>query len=311
MRILGAAVVVLLLSGCATEGVDRAAPVIPSPTSAAAPAQVFGGYCESVLDPGALRDAIGGSWLAVQRSEATVSPATRVVENVGGLECTWVADSGDAIQLAILPAGALVADEDTTCGLAVEEAPLSCALDVEANELRFAGIYLAQSGDDASVRSTASTIETVLAAIPAGIVPPLPLFEDAWSNVPDCAALAPAGFTAETLDMGTGASVAPAVAALTDYRAFPACGIVRSDPSFGFSFAVLGGGRWVESELLAAEGAEVVDVDGLERVILLPVSDTVSTVNVFDGVNWLQVPALKNDPLFYPALVEVVAALKS
>jgi hypothetical protein len=313
MRILGVAVAVLLLAGCAqpspVEPVETSTPTIEPAEIPPAPTQVFGGSCSEVFEPKQLSDAVSGEWMPVRDPEPVLAPSDHVVENVGGLACSWYTDAGHGLFAAILPADALSAPEDTACGFATDASAFTCDIDATANGMRLVGFYTAPSGDEAALRVSVGAIEALFTASALQAVPVAsPGFDTAWSSAPDCAALEISGLTAIDEPFGTDVYLSPALRSLTNGAVMPQCSIQDAE----VSFSVLGGGRWMEAAVRAAPGAEEVGVEGLELVILVPwEGQDFYSVNVFDGVNWLQVRVSDADDTLYPVLIAVVDALNA
>jgi len=316
MRILGAAVVLLLLAGCTSEPpvepvetVETETPTSEPVEFAAPPIQLFNGSCSEIVDPKELRSAVAGAWLQGDGRETLLEPRGHVVENVGGLRCGWGTDDGQYISIAALPADAASAPEDTSCGFQTDASAFSCAIDVTANSIRFAGLYGAGSGDATTLGATVAAIEALFTASALTAVSvSAPALDSAWPSAPDCAALDVPGYELEEYVLGTDVFFAPAVLSLTRGISLPQCGVLDTN----VDFAVLGGGRWMEAAVRAAPGAEEVDIDGLELVILVPwEGEDVYSVNVFDGDNWLQVRVSDADEKIYPVLIDVIDALNA
>ncbi len=314
MRILGVAIAVVLLAGCApvVEPVETPAPaeapVVEPAEIPDAPAQVFDGRCSNLVEPKQLSAAVSGTWMPVG-GELALTPSDHIIENSGGLACSWYTEDGHGIYAAIVPADAVSAPEDTLCGFATDASPSSCAIDATVNGLRFAGLYTAPSGDAVALGASVAAIEALFTASALDAAPvSSPNVDTSWSSAPDCAALQIDGLAAIDEPFGTDVYFSPAILALTNGLVMPHCSIVDTD----VSFAVLGGGRWMEAAVRAAPGSEEVAVDGLELVILVPwEGEDVYSVNVFDGVNWLQVRVSDAGEAIYTVLIKVVAALNA
>jgi hypothetical protein len=310
MRILGV-VAVLLLAGCTvTPTVEPVETPSASPTAetVAAPAQVFDGDC----------GALGLDWdLSVDEQ---LDPVAALVPNVGGLRCSWTA-ADRAIIVVLLPETAVTLPVQLGCGEQFDGASTSCAIDVVAGGIRLSGHVL--GSDPAQLAADRDEFLARFAAAVAQTTAPAQNTPDptVWPAALDCAAITEAAdlptatgfdaqFEAESFAFGYGsdAYVAPAEQALR--AGFTSCGTfgIGGDDDFGLQYVTLGGARWMETAVREAKGARVVDVDGLELVITVPSPVYGETVNVFDGVNWLQTDQLDDERL-YPALAALVDAL--
>ena len=312
MRALGL-LTVLLIAGCApTPPVEPAGPTDPTPTATfavpAPPQQVLDGNCD-FLD----------GWRVVE-PDPRLSPINALIQQNGGVRCAWQLDDR-SIFAVLLPETAVVIPVATDCGEAFDAAATSCAVDAVVNGIRISGhalgndVALAQADRDAIIAAFTAT-----ATDAAAVLAPAPE-PDAWPAIPDCSSLAGSAaladatgldveFTGESFAFGLASDtyVAPAERALQAERG--SCGVfgIDGDEKFGLEFTTLGGGRWMETAMREAKGARVVEVDGLELVITVPSPTYGETVNVFDGVNWLQTDQQDDDRL-YPALAAIVAEL--
>ena len=314
MRALGL-LTVLLIAGCtATPQTQPVETADPTPTAtfevAAAPQQVLDGDCD-FLD----------GWTVIEGDER-LSPINALVQQYGGVRCSWQLD-GRVILAVLVPESAVNVPADTACGGGGDAAAIGCGIDAVVNGIRISGHAL---GDDLALaqadRDTIIAAFTATATDAATVLEPQP-DPDAWPAIPDCtslagsAALADAAeldveLTGESLAFGLSSDVyvAPTERALQAEHG--ACSIygIDGDEKFGIEMRVLGGGRWMETAVRAAKGAQVVDVDGLELVVTVPSATYGETVNVFDGVNWLQVQQ-RDDERLYPALAAIVAELNT
>lgn len=316
MRILGAAIVMMVLAGCALlpsggEPPARVEPVeTPTPTSAfvevAKPAQVFDADCSAIFSDAALSAALGQPLIQPWAEQETplwlvqpLTPEGSLVEQAGGLYCAWSEPQADpdiftgwVLLVAAVPATAVSAPEDVEC-VASDMSASGCPIDVTANGIRLSGLVTSDmAGADGLARVAA--VEALFvesansAAAPVAQTQP----EGSWHTPADCAAIAASidwkslGETepiqADTL--GTDAYASVVEDDLRGGRRLYTCWL--SGEKWGATFSALGGGAWARDAVLAQEGAEVVDVPGFDLVVTTPAQGGI--IDIFDGVNWLQ-----------------------
>lgn len=332
MRILGAAVVLLLLAGCTSEPpvepVETETPVV-EPVTVEQPAQVFDGDCAAIFSDAALSEALGQPLTEMWAGQEVpadwlppLSPESLLVEQVGGVHCSWSAPStapddfpSPVLVVAAVPASAVSAPEDTDC-VATDMSATGCPIDVTANGIRLSGLVTSDL-PGADPRARVAAVEALFLASASGAAAPAtqtPL-DGAWQTPADCASIA-ASLDRKALgeidpissddSMGTDAYASVVEVNLRGGRYIYTCSL--NGETFSVSFSLLGGGAWNRDAVLAQEGAEVVDLTGYDLVVESPRNG--GTIDIFDGVNWLHSEG--NDPeLTYPSLRVVVDALNA
>lgn len=241
-----------------------------------------------------------------------LEPESQLVAHAGGMRCDWAEppSTPDVFTTPVLlvvavPAGAVSVPEDTVC-VETDISATGCPIDVIANGIRLSGL-LTSDLDGADRAARVAAVEALFtasaSATSAGTLPgPEP---GAWP-AQDCAAIASslsgaaASFTSDD-SMGTDAYASVVEVDLRGGRRLYPCSLVSDSVSLNFS--VLGGGAWVRDDVLALEGATVVDVPGLDLVVERGVGD----IDVFDGVNWLR--AYATGPDRHATVKSIVEAL--
>ncbi|TFB51256.1 hypothetical protein [Cryobacterium tagatosivorans] len=170
MAVLVAALVAFPLAGCAS-GSPTSMPnrtstttVTPTPTAdpvASAPAQVFGGDCDAVLTSAEAGDAFGTSMSMWVRTAGVprATPQDFAVSQLGGLECSWVADNQETraeLHVFVLPA-TFMEPTDTTVPYCYgtdsgTEGTGSCSFNVDGSGFWLSGVAytpLGTTNDDA------------------------------------------------------------------------------------------------------------------------------------------------------------------
>ena len=330
MRILGVAVL-LLLVGCTpvVEPVETPeptqTPVVEPLEIPAQPAQVFDGDCSEIFSGEALSAALGQqltrptpAFLA-PFSAASLEPETFLVEQVGGVRCNWAEPQPDptvftgfVLGVTAVPASAVSAPEDTEC-IATDISATACPIDVTANGIRLSGFVTSDApGADKLARVAAVEalfVESATAAAAPVAQTPLP---GAWQTPSDCgdlvasvdwSALGAPDLQADE-SLGTDAYTSVVEMDLRGGRRLYTCW--ASSDVLQLKFSLLGGGAWMQDAVLAQDGATVVDVPGLDLVVERP---EVGTIDIFDGVNWLQSFDYGDADAMYPALTAIVEAL--
>ena len=318
MRLSAAAAIaaVALLAGCS------AAPAPEPPAALEAPARVFDGDCAAMFTESALSEALGLALVATSVTDG-VYPARALVEQHGGVRCGWgTADFSTVVYLVAVPAEAVTIAEDDSCGT-IGSGANTCTIDATSNGIRVSGIVAATGGETAVLLENVTAIEALFAATAtAGQAVPAPIPVDgAWATPADCSAvLGAVDFavmfgvtdTFSWLDgADAGAYFPPVERALWGTHASPTCSIASNNPDqfYGIDFSVLGGGAWVRDAVAAQQGATVVTVAGLDTVIERQ-SDGFTTIDVFDGVNWLETFAAEPAAM-YPIITKIVESLNA
>jgi hypothetical protein len=335
MRILGAIVIFVALAGCAqqtpvVEPAETSTATVEPAEPVAQPAQVFGGDCSAIFSDAALSEALGQPltqpWLGQEVPSWAVqplSPESSLVEHAGGVHCGWGTpptspDSFDGWVLYVdaVPASAVSAPEDVEC-VASDMSATGCPIDVTANGIRLSGVVTSDiEGVDPLARVAAVEALFVASAnaaeAPDAPAPPA----GSWQTPSDCAAIAASvdwkavgesGPITSDDTMGTDAYGSVVEDDLRGGRPLYTCWI--GGETWQTAFSLLGGGAWARDAVLAQEGAEVVDVPGLDLVVTTPAQGGI--IDIFDGVNWLQSPWGSAFDDVMPTLEVVVDALNA
>lgn len=335
-------VAVLALAGCAA-GTPAAAPApaasaTPTPDIAresglAGPAQVLDGDCSALLTDETVSGLLGAD-VAVQTGFID-EPSSNAVQTVGGITCTWAeAVPGTGVSLTAVVVGttavpATTAD-DTTCyeasiGTSAEMAS-ACLFGVTVGPLWLTGVATTAAGtgeDDtrAVVRAVSDAFSALDAAEPAA-----PAAAAVWP-VTGCSELAEAADISAVLNSpdlvvsGADSGGAERPAGITAAAAgVIGCswyqdGATPAGQSSGFNLEALPGGAWAQAQVQALPGAAVVAIPDVDLAVRVPMDEATTGVsevlNVFDGVNWLQVSAPQPVEELAPAVTALVAALNA
>ena len=145
-RALAIATALLLLVGCASRdaphGGQTSPPVVLVDVDQ--PAQVFGGDCSAMFTDDAVSEALGQS-VTLMSGTVTVDPESLLVEQAGGIHCSWSRpDSSLALLVVAVPAAAVAVAEEQDC-VATMISDTSCPVDVTANGIRLSGVVSADS----------------------------------------------------------------------------------------------------------------------------------------------------------------------
>jgi len=331
VRRLAFALVVLTLAGCAghapqSQGTDVASPSAvasptatqPAETGTEPPRQVFGGDCASLFTTSEVTHWLGRG--------ATLQPQEDVpgtVEQAGGIRCSWVkwsddgeadsdeaGSSADGLYLSVLPValGRATANADA-CEAELEEVYL-CPVVAEANGYRLTGTLSATSPKAAS---TAAEIEDLFVqrtslrepgAMPDAVV-------GAWANPVDLDVLGAvdvAAITGRSDIVEDGANCGCDF--VEDGRKYWGDGADTGDYDDDLSVDAIGGGAWVADQVADLEGAKSIEIDGVDRAILIVVENYTTVLEVFDGPNRLSIWANGPDIAWtYPVAAAFVAEL--
>lgn len=317
MRLFVTLLAVAVLTGCAAQPALQSTPTAAPPVlvDVPAPAQLFNGDCSAMFSDAALSEAFGQA-VTNPGWPTSADPEALLVEQAGGIHCVWGGLDGSTVLVVVaVPAAAVSSPENTEC-VATEISPTSCAVDVTANGIRLSGIVTADTAG-ADSPSRVATVEALFVTSAAAVAPvaltPLP---DAWMNPTDCDYVASTVDWATALDvteplvpdytMGTDAYASAVEIDLRGGRVPGWCMLYSPSGGPGISFIALGGGAWARDAVLAQDGAEVIDVDGFDLVVKSTVN---GTVDIFDGVNWIQTGTSDEPP--YAALRAIIDALNA
>jgi hypothetical protein len=276
----------------------------PATETASRPAAVFGGSCASVIAPATVKSVFGAGYSAAEWG--LDDPQTAIVAQVGGLLCavSRSKESGVNAWLAVIPAAAnSESEESLECSSDPDEDLHSCWGDHYINGFRLS-FHIVAVTKTASPKSEAKKIivrfdETAATVNAVVAVPQV----TAWANPVDCKQLGPRVDIAQALgtkDLKWNQDVPgrdwewpTVVSDLWDGTFFMSCSwTAQPDPSMTgwVEVQVLGGGAWAADKVAAKDGAEEVEPGIFDRAILVSNSEPAwSTLNVFQGVNWLTV----------------------
>jgi hypothetical protein len=278
------------------------------------PAQVFGGDCSAMFTDAALSEALGQPVTQLDWQQG-VDPESLLVEQAGGIHCYWgTSNTAGGLYVLALPAAAATVPEEAEC-VGTMLGNSSCPVDVTVNGIRLSGVVTAEN-DGAGSPERVVAVEALFTAnanaAAAGVLP-TPI-AGAWTNPADCA------HVAETVDwvalggtpvvpddtMGTDVYASAVERELRGGRVLGWCYFFSPGVNVAPAFWAVGGGAWARDAVLAQEGATVIDAPGFDLVVETPV-DGGSTIDIFDGVNWLRSDL--RGPETYPALTAVVDVL--
>jgi hypothetical protein len=328
----------VLLAAGALAGCAPAASAAPRPVAVPqAPAPVLGGDCAELF-PDPFVSQVLGTAVAVQDLFLD-APIQHAVPAIGGLSCEWTSvaepdGSVDAPSLSVVVLNRASATEpkDVTCATGAVTATsvdaIACRFSVIEDGLWLSGVAYAPTGTaEDTVRTRVAALSDSFRTLQPDTEPAEPdlgASESAWV-APDCSELSRAADIAGTLQspdlVGNDVAVAGAesaegvLAAQTAAGAF-ACAWYHSGRTptgqlDGFTIQGLPGGAWAQTEVLAIPGARVVDIPGVELAVRVPTAAGHDQLDVFDGVNWLQVAASQAlDPVLpaLPGLLDALAA---
>lgn len=339
------AVGVFALAGCAAAA--PAAPATPAASATdtadtavaqadpAAPVQVLDGDCSALLSDADV-SALLGADVSVQTGFID-APSSNAVQTVGGLTCTWaepVPATGVSLTAVVVGATAVPATmaDDTTCyessiGASTDMAS-ACSFGVTAGPLWLTGVAAtaAGTGED-DTRAVVSALSDAFTALDAA-EPAAPTAAAVWP-VTGCSDLSEAAGVPAVLqspdlvvsDADSGGAERPAgITAAATAAGVIACswyqtGEVSAGQSSGFNLEALPGGAWAQAQVQSLPGASVVDIPEVDLAVRVPMDEATTGVtevlNVFDGVNWLQVSAPQPVEELAPAVTALVAALNA
>jgi hypothetical protein len=301
-----------------------------------APTQILEGDCsalfpETAFSHPAMAEVLGEN--AVHEDPFLDAPNLQAVPTLGGLDCTWWGAGKDA-EAASVTAVVLSrsfagdAEDSVTCEVGAVTMPddtSTCRFGFVAGSLWLSGTVLPRSGTPerdtrAAVAVLGEAFRTLSSEISVAASGPLP--DGAWTP-PACSELSAAAAVTSTLNspdllvsdvQTSGSESVPGVHAANDAAGVFACAWFRSgeEPAGavdGFSVLSLPGGAWAESRALAVPGAAVVDLPGVDLAVRMPTAEGHDLIDVFDGVNWVQVGGTGSLEAVLPAIPDLVDAL--
>ena len=300
-------VAALVLTGCAASPPAPEPVPTPAVTSTdgpdlAAPAQVFGGDCDALATAAEVSAAVGRE-VSVTVVDG-INLGGKVFAQAGGLECNWRGDDGTSVYVGVLPAAAADFTDETGCDVVIDVPLPICTFAASAEQLRLVGTVGVGQGDTAAQVAAGEVISDLFVQRAVSSPTPTPV-AGAWPPLSNCAQFAGAF---DWYDSGfLEAYYTPAYRALRGGGLGQCSAQVAGESSV--DVAVLGGARWVESEVAAQPGTEKTDVAGLEAVYVGPLlSSGYRYIDVFDGVNWMQAFVVDPDAAM-PAIVDLVTQL--
>jgi hypothetical protein len=295
----------------------------------AAPAQVLGGDCAALYSDALVSEVLGTPVTA--RQPFVDAPNALAVPTLGGLHCEWaaadLAETTASVTAVVLSTAVNDdAGESVTCSTGEVAAHVvdasACAFSFVGNDLWLSGtVYPQAGGTDSEVRAAVATLEQAFRALPATAVIDPALHPAAWTP-PSCAELSDTAEVAATLgrpglvgaNLGTsGPESAPGVEAANAGARVFACAWYDEGATpavdAGLSVQGLPGGAWAQTTVLAQPGAQVMSIPGVELAVRVPTAEGHDLVDVFDGVNWLQVAVVGSlDPVL-PVVPRLIDAL--
>lgn len=317
---------VVVLAGCAPAAPGHplssssSASPMASPTAGpvSAPARVFGGDCNSVLSTSTVNGIAGVALPPTDYSvQGDLKPGHLTTKLRGGVECVWqVPGGGSYLEVVALSANGASPTAPDSSSCSVGGSACAASLTVDGYWLAWIwdvgvisaidGVKLNEFG--AAMRSSVNS---------AGPAPQFVQPVGSWQKSVDCSALASASGLLAKLG-GSGWTLGAAgedqkplapLAPESNNGEYTAClwssHSSASGPPDGqvpaFRMHVLPGSAWYASHVEAIPGATTITIPGVARAIRVPDPDQCSnedpipspcddfTINVFDGVNWLQV----------------------
>jgi hypothetical protein len=329
----------------------RPAAAAPAPSGPTAPDQVLDGDCSALFPDAVVSELLGTTvaarelfldspithavptlggldceWTAPAGADGAVTAAS-----LRAVVLSSQVLSGTAQDSVILAAGT----EDVSCVTGVITASSvdagACSFTARAGELWLSGVVYSPAGTpEDGIRSAVATLSDEFRALPTGdavapAVPKTPAGGTAWVP-PACGDLSAAAGVTETLhspdlvgndvDTTGGSDSAAGIQAAQAGAEVFACAWYHSGPApagqlDGFSIQGLPGGAWAQDRVLALPGARVVDVPGADLAVRVPTAVGHDTLDVFDGVNWLQISRADGLEPVLPVLPALLDALNS
>jgi hypothetical protein len=326
-----AIVATLALAGCAPSAEPVAEPevpvVTPTPTRApetgeAAPAAVFGGGCDAVFTEAQLVEvfAVGGATVG-EAGRGPGNPDESLIAQLGGVNCVWDASDVEGTFHYMLYGSVIPAVSVDASDVALNDCYVGpegyCEFATTSGGLTLSGmLYLKEGSDRAAFDSRIDAVTAAFAdsaTTQAGYLPPVQA-ATAWSLDFECSSvqsLVLGGIGSPDLPVlegGYDAFPTPAERELWGSRDTLACGWLgkNTDPGVSYlSFSFLGGAAWAVDR--SGTPYEIEGVDFASSSV-----DGFQTIEVVDGVNWLQVYVTPgHDPEVKAMIVELLAVLNA
>ena len=273
-----------------------------------------------MIDDATLSGLVGAP---VVRQTAEGSERVLTVAVLGGLDCAWVDESGEAyIWLDVMP----VAGLEERAARAEEDSPYCYGGDVPENRCTFSavvggywfsGIVGVAAGSGRSSVDVIDALSARLAGTAAGAPAVAVTRPDGmWGAELDCASFGSTVDTAEILgspfaaETGNfGGEVTPGFIGALDEVGDVSC-IWSTGDARWFTSEVLPGAGWAITELGARDGAASVTVDGALAAVALSPGGDVANIYATDGVNlaWVSAPAEIDRASSVALLSELMAA---
>jgi hypothetical protein len=261
-----------------------------------APAQLFGGDCDSVITTAQVNDIVGVDLSddpdevtgLLGDTEAKLTGAYGfVTRQIGGLNCSWVGTGKGAppfVSLTFVPANIVAnLDKQVNCADNNPDDSGSCSIDMVVDRVRIFGA-IGQAGGEENLRIAAAVLAIVTAAAAEqdGSVGHTRA-EGEWPLPVDCDALdAGADIAGDPVDhMGDGASSIVYADLLNDGNN------LRCDWSSGVA-EYRSGGAWAEPTIAALPDTTEIDVAGFDHVYKVKYYDAY-IYHFFRGKNWLMI----------------------
>ena len=319
MRIARGLVAVFLsaiaLSGCATPvpqespsaSVEPLLAETAAPQPGSAPAQVFGGDCDTIFTDSDVSTAVGRE--VSTTTFGGIQLGSEVFTQAGGVECYWRASDGTQVYVGVLPEDTVDFVDDNECDALIELSGPMCAFSAHNAGMRLVGTVRVGDGDTAAQLSAVGSLQglfsqraTAATSVPAPVLDPT-----AWLPLSYCEQYSG---EANWYDGGFyDGYYTPAYRALRG-GGLGQCETFVNGDADSISVAVLGGARWIEAEVAAQPGVEKRN-STLEAVYVGPeLPSGFFYVDVFDGVNWLQA-FVSNPEASMPAIEDLVAKLNA
>jgi hypothetical protein len=296
-----------------------------------APEQILGGDCSALLSTADVSALLGAPVAPV--TGRSMSPLHAAVAAMGGLSCLW--SEGDGQNMAALSTvveaataydvrGTGPVDDGVWCYGSLPA--MECSFSVVSGPLWMSGhVYTAAGENEADARAAVTSLGDDFRALELAEPAREAAQATAWS-LSDCseldgtvdvgALLQSPGFRGSTSDVVPGDIDGGIYAAVDTLGVFGCDWYQQTDVPEGdlggFSVVALPGGAWVKAQALAWPGATEIDLPGVELAVLVPWDPAVpdqESLNVFDGVNWLQVTSRQDVMATVPVIPTLVAAL--
>lgn len=310
-RFLALAIVAAVtLAGCASLSPSNSnPPPAPQPSATASaepeqqretgltrPAGVFGGQCDALFSDAELQGAMGESLSLGANHWVELWGGTGLVDQAGGLMCTWDGDESRVIALALPEAAVDYEPSFNGCSETHDSSYLSCWIDAVVNGTRLSA-QVTLNEDEATVVAASDALLGVFTDKAAERTPvPIPIpAVGSWALPPDCVAVVDGSDFSAVAGLGAGATGTAGYGYGKDspqaWREFskawmpPTCVILGEGAEV--EFVPIGGSRWREEGVAARSDATVLPLDGIEASYAIPYVDGLTLVYAFDGPNML------------------------